>query len=124
MRDYEVGYGRPPMHSRFKKGVCPNPNGRRGSAKVKTAEIVKRVLNEPIAIQEKGRVRKISRWQAAVRRLFSRASRGDPRAASDLLKLRNSPELHSNDIVIRITGGLPDGRDPFDTDAFRKLIED
>ena len=58
MRDYEVGYGRPPMHSRLKKGVCPNPNGRRGSAKVKTAEIVKRVLNEPIAIQEKGRVRK------------------------------------------------------------------
>lgn len=27
-RDYEVGYGRPPKHSQFKKGQSGNPNGR------------------------------------------------------------------------------------------------
>ena len=27
--DYEVGYGRPPHHSRFKKGQSGNPTGRR-----------------------------------------------------------------------------------------------
>jgi hypothetical protein len=26
--DYEAGYGKPPKHSRFKKGVCANPRGR------------------------------------------------------------------------------------------------
>jgi hypothetical protein len=25
MSDYDVGYGKPPKHSQFKKGVCPNP---------------------------------------------------------------------------------------------------
>ena len=28
MTDYEVGYGRPPKATRFKKGVCANPRGR------------------------------------------------------------------------------------------------
>ena len=27
--DYEVGYGRPPVHSRFRKGQSGNPRGRR-----------------------------------------------------------------------------------------------
>ena len=28
MKGYEVGYCRPPKHSQFKKGECPNPRGR------------------------------------------------------------------------------------------------
>ena len=28
VRSYEVGYGKPPMHTRFKKGVSGNPSGR------------------------------------------------------------------------------------------------
>ncbi len=27
-RDYEIGYGKPPKHTRFKKGQCGNPKGR------------------------------------------------------------------------------------------------
>ena len=33
VRPYEVGYGKPPVHTRFKKGVSGNPRG--GSRKVK-----------------------------------------------------------------------------------------
>ena len=28
MSDYEVGYGKPPKHARFKKGFAANPKGR------------------------------------------------------------------------------------------------
>jgi hypothetical protein len=32
-RDYEVGYGKPPRHSRFVKGQSGNPRGRPPGAK-------------------------------------------------------------------------------------------
>jgi hypothetical protein len=32
-RDYEVGYGRTPLHTRFKHGQIANPNGRKGKSK-------------------------------------------------------------------------------------------
>jgi len=36
-RDYEVGYGQPPHHTRFKKGQSGNPRGRPcGSNNLKT----------------------------------------------------------------------------------------
>jgi hypothetical protein len=111
MSDYEVGYGKPPLHSRFKKGVCPNPKGR-GKAAFKADEIVKRVLNEPVVVHEKGKARKIPRWEVSPRRLFSMALRGDVGAAATLLRLRNSPVRLSKDILITIRGGLPDPNDP------------
>jgi hypothetical protein len=33
MKPYSVGYGRPPRHTQFKKGVSPNPRGRRSPSK-------------------------------------------------------------------------------------------
>ena len=32
-RDYEVGYGKPPRHTRFTKGQSGNPRGRPAGAK-------------------------------------------------------------------------------------------
>ena len=38
--DYDVGYRKPPKHSRFKKGVSANPAGRRpGSKNKETPEL-------------------------------------------------------------------------------------
>jgi hypothetical protein len=42
MSDYDVGYGRPPKHSQFKKGVCPNPRGRGKRGNLQIGEIMKR----------------------------------------------------------------------------------
>ena len=44
MSDYEVGYGKPPKHSRFRKGVCANPRGRGKRRRFEAEEILKAVL--------------------------------------------------------------------------------
>jgi hypothetical protein len=48
MADYEVGYKKPPHHSRFKAGNRANPHGR-GKRKQRTeAEIVNEVMSRPV----------------------------------------------------------------------------
>ena len=45
--DYEVGYGKPPRHSRFVKGQSGNPRGRPAGAKNFTT-LLEEALNEPV----------------------------------------------------------------------------
>ena len=49
--DQEVGYGQPPMHSRFQKGRSGNPGGRPRS---KASTILWKILDEPVALQGGG----------------------------------------------------------------------
>jgi len=87
MSDYEVGYGRPLKHTRFKKGSCANPRGR-GKAPdgARHAELMK-LLSERVEYRS-GRKRKTaSRFEVTVRKLFGEAVHGDMRAASNLLRV-------------------------------------
>jgi hypothetical protein len=60
-RGYEVGFGKPPAHSRFKKGQSGNPWGRPAGAKnLKT--LLNEALNERVIVAENGRRRKISKF--------------------------------------------------------------
>jgi hypothetical protein len=69
MSDYDVGYGRPPRHSQFKMGVCPNPRGRGKRGDLQIGEIMKRVLNATTEFRDHGKVKKASRLELSVRRL-------------------------------------------------------
>jgi Family of unknown function (DUF5681) len=104
MKNYEVGYGRPPIHSRFKKGECPNPRGRGRREPSEMAGIIDDVLSEEVEYREGPRTRKASRRELRVRKLFSAAIRGDVRSADDLLKLRVHAGIHGDagPLVIQI----------------------
>ena len=54
VNDYEVGYGKPPKHSQFKKGRSGNPKGRPKGAKGFVASL-KRVLSEETGLRRLGR---------------------------------------------------------------------
>ena len=110
MKSYEVGYGRPPTHSRFKKGVCPNPKGRGKRAPTEMADAIHSVLSEEVEFREGRRVRRASRQEAIIRKLFSEAIRGNVSSAAALLKMREHIQNHGDvgPIVIMIRGGLPD----------------
>ena len=86
--DYQVGYGKPPHHTRFKKGQSGNPRGRPGGSKnLKT--LLSEALNEPVTITENGRRRKITKREAIVRQVVNCSVTPDWRAVKivfDLLR--------------------------------------
>jgi hypothetical protein len=90
-RDYEVGYGKPPRYTRFKKGQSGNPRGRPSDAK-NLSSLLDRALNEPVFIIENGRRRKVSKRRAFINRLVDRAAEGDLRAGKILLDIYPGPQ--------------------------------
>jgi hypothetical protein len=85
-RDYEVGYGKPPRHTRFTKGQSGNPRGRPPGAKnLKT--LLSEALNEPVIVTENGGHRKITKREAIVTQLVNRSATADLRAIKILLDI-------------------------------------
>jgi Family of unknown function (DUF5681) len=85
-RDYEVGYGKPPRLTRFKKGQSGNPRGRpNGSNNLST--LLSEALNEPVIVAEDGGRRTISKRRAIVTQLVNRSAKGDLRALKILLDI-------------------------------------
>jgi hypothetical protein len=74
--EYRVGYGKPPLHSRFKKGESGNPKGRpRGSKNLAT--LLEGELRARIVVTENGRRRSITKQAAMVKHLVNKAVSGD-----------------------------------------------
>ncbi|MBX3521585.1 MAG: hypothetical protein KF807_00105 [Xanthobacteraceae bacterium] len=89
--DYEVGYGKPPLATRFKKGTSGNPNGRpKGALDFDT--IVRREARRKIRLREGNKVRSVTRAEAIVMKIIEGALKGDPKAVSNFMKL--SGALH------------------------------
>ena len=94
-RDYPVGYGKPPEHSRFPEGQSGNPQGRpRGAKNLKT--LFEEALQAQVTVTENGRRLRISKLEAAFLRLANGASRGDPKSIQTVLGLLSEIERHSD----------------------------
>ena len=91
-RDYEVGYGKPPRHTRFEKGQSGNPRGRPSGSK-NLATLVNEALNETVIVVENGRRRNIPKREAFVKQLVNRSTKADWRAAKILLDI--APDVES-----------------------------
>jgi len=85
--DYEVGYGKPPRHTRFAKGQSGNPRGRPCGAKNFTT-LLEEALDEPVTVTENGGRRKVSKRQAIVTQLVNRSATADFRANQAPLRHR------------------------------------
>ena len=84
--DYEVGYGKPPRRTRFKKGQSGNPRGRpSGSKSLRT--VVSEALNELVIVTDNGKHRKITKREAIVTQLVNRSATADWRAVKILLDI-------------------------------------
>ena len=83
---YNVGYGRPPEHSRFKKGKSGNSRGRPPRPKPANdmRAILERVANEEIEING----RAMSMAEVELRSIQRKAAKGDVAASRHLAKLR------------------------------------
>jgi hypothetical protein len=73
---YEVGYGKPPKHTRFKPGQSGHPSGRpRGQRNFRTA--VRQALKEKITIREGDKSRTVSKMEAIIQITFNKALKAD-----------------------------------------------
>ncbi len=84
--DYEVGYGKPPKHTRFKEGQSGNSKGRpKGRPNFSTD--VKDTLKEPVRVTKGGKRKTVSTQHAALLRLREKALSGDARSLERLIEL-------------------------------------
>lgn len=80
-----IGYGKPPRHTRFKKGHSGNPNGRpRGSKNLDT--LLMESVNERVTINENGVPRKVSKLAVMHKQLANKGATGDLRALQMILQ--------------------------------------
>jgi hypothetical protein len=83
---YEIGWGKPPQHTRFKKGRSANPKGRpTGTRNLKTDLINE--LGGHIRVREGDREILISKQEAFLKSLIARALNGDARASALLINM-------------------------------------
>lgn len=102
-KDYDIGYGRPPVSGRFRKGVSGNPGGRpKDSRNLQTD--VREVLGAKVAVTENGRKRRVSSQLATLMRLRQKALKGDLRAIEKLIDLAREQAI--DDLARQAERGL------------------
>jgi hypothetical protein len=77
--DYEVGYGRPPKKTQFKKGKSGNPKGR-PKRRLDVASTLERTLAEQIAIKDGEQMQEMSAGEAVLYKQVRKAMKGDQTA--------------------------------------------
>jgi hypothetical protein len=106
-RDYEVGYGKPPRHTRFKPGQSGNPRGRpSGSKNLKT--LLSDALNELVVVAENGGRRKITKRQAIITQLVNQSAKADWRAVKILLDILQAIEARTETASVESSFGPAD----------------
>ena len=90
---YEVGYGRPPKETQWKKGQSGNAGAKkRGPAAVATVEIIDRLFVKPVEIVENGVARKVGTLEAILMRLWAAELSGSKRAGKVRLQFQELVE--------------------------------
>jgi len=84
--DYPVGYGRPPRHTRFKKGQSGNPKGTVKGA-LRLAAVLDKALNERVTITERGRRKSVTKLEVMMKQLVNKAASGEHRSQQLLLAI-------------------------------------
>jgi hypothetical protein len=90
--DYEVGYGKPPKHTRFAKGASGNPSGRpKGSKNLATH--IHEAIHKKVRVNTENGVRHITKLEATLMQLLNLALGGKNRQAiRDVLQLAQLAE--------------------------------
>lgn len=85
---YEVGRGRPPLHTRFKTGGQGGPGRPKGSKNRET--IFKEAFDTPRPVTIEGRRKRMTAQELGYRQLATRVAKGDLKAIGMAEQIRNS----------------------------------
>jgi hypothetical protein len=99
--DYAVGYGRPPLKSRWKKGQSGNPH-KKPKPSESTVRAIDRLLLSKVKLTLNGEVRSIPALAAIISQLQQKEISGSVRASRVLLKYKEFASRHA-DKEMRLT---------------------
>jgi hypothetical protein len=79
-KEYEVGYGKPPEHAKWKKGQCGNPKRIRKRPVKPVAELVDEFFASEREVVENGVSQRRSAFEIIYLQLYNKAIAGNARA--------------------------------------------
>ena len=88
-RDYEIGYGKPPVGRRFQKGQSGNP---RGPRRKDMSSLLIAALNEPVYATVDGKRRKITKREAIITQMVNESAGANLRATKMLFDMMKEVE--------------------------------
>src|SRR3974390_429496 len=88
-KDYKVGYGKPPVETRFPKGVSGNPTGRQKKVAqdLDPGLILEAIDNEEIVVMDNGKSKPMAKAEIHFRQIFAKAIKGDLTAGRLVAKM-------------------------------------
>lgn len=115
--DYKVGPGRPPLHTRFRKGQSGNPGGR---TQKNLPALLADALNEPVFVTIDGERRKITKREAVVHQLVNKSTTADLRATKMLFDMIKDVERNAG---VALPPPEPRRLDEADKEVVQQLVE-
>jgi hypothetical protein len=98
-----VGYGRPPVHSRFRKGQSGNPTGKRNHGEAERVQaLIRKEAYRPLTVREGDKVTRMPALQAVLRSQIACAAKGNVSAQRAVFKTVQDSEAEAR---ARRTGG-------------------
>jgi hypothetical protein len=100
-KDYEIGYGRPPEATRWKKGQSANPGGQSSRGSIDDAETIRKLLLTPVKVTVNGVPKRLPALEVILEQLSNKAIAGDRRARAAYLRWRElAPRISDRKVEI------------------------
>jgi len=100
-KGYEIGRGRPPKATQWKKGKSANPGGRSSARPTGLLEMIDNLLLTSVKITRDGKPKWVTTLEAILEQLWSRGIAGDRRAMAVYIRCRDlAPQVADGTIQI------------------------
>jgi hypothetical protein len=100
-KGYEIGRGRPPKATQWKKGKSANPGGRSSPRPVGMLEMIDKLLLTPVKITRDGKPKWVTTLDAILEQLWSKGIANDRRAMAVYIRCRDlAPQVADGTVQI------------------------